>query len=147
MSRIYEVPTHLHVEDALIAGLTPRQLLRLAAGASLAYGVWDQAGLLPIAARATLATSIALSSVLIALFQPGGRPLDQWLFAAIVYALQPHCWTWRLDLPDAAPAHAPWDSGEWVELITPVQWIPPLDSPMRLGVPARSSPRNREARA
>jgi hypothetical protein len=42
MPRIYEVPTHLNVEDTLLLGLTPRQLVRLAAFTSLAYGLWDQ---------------------------------------------------------------------------------------------------------
>ena len=43
MPRVYELPTHLQVEDALIAGLTTRQLLRLVIGGTLAYGLWDQA--------------------------------------------------------------------------------------------------------
>ena len=47
MPRVYELPTHLQVEDQLIAGLTARQLLRLVIGGSLAYGVWDQAAWLP----------------------------------------------------------------------------------------------------
>ena len=36
MPRVYELPTHLQVEDALIAGLTARQLVRLLLGPSLA---------------------------------------------------------------------------------------------------------------
>ena len=36
MPRVYELPTHLQVEDMLIAGLTARQLVRLMVGASLA---------------------------------------------------------------------------------------------------------------
>ena len=32
MTRVYELPTHLQVEDQLIAGLTVRQLLRLMIG-------------------------------------------------------------------------------------------------------------------
>jgi hypothetical protein len=42
MPRIYELPTHLQVEDQLIAGMTARQLVRLMIGASLAYGAYDQ---------------------------------------------------------------------------------------------------------
>ena len=42
MPRVYELPTHLQVEDQLIAGLTARQLVRLLVGACLAYGAWDQ---------------------------------------------------------------------------------------------------------
>ena len=44
MPRVYELPTHLQVEDVPLVGLTARQLLRLMVGASLAYGFWDQAG-------------------------------------------------------------------------------------------------------
>jgi hypothetical protein len=32
MPRVYELPTHLQVEDQLIAGLTARQLVRLMMG-------------------------------------------------------------------------------------------------------------------
>jgi hypothetical protein len=84
MPRIYELPTHLQVEDVLIAGLTARQLLRLMVGASLAYGVWDQAVWLPQEMRLGLAAAIAVAGLLVALLQPGGRPLDQWLCRADV---------------------------------------------------------------
>jgi len=50
MPRVHELPTHLQVEDVLLAGLTARQLLRLMIGASLAYGLWDQALCLPVVA-------------------------------------------------------------------------------------------------
>ena len=43
----YEVPTHLHVSDMIVFGLGAHQLVRLAAGASLAYLIWDQVGALP----------------------------------------------------------------------------------------------------
>ena len=35
MTRVYELPTHLQVEDQLIAGLTARQSLQLGIGLSL----------------------------------------------------------------------------------------------------------------
>jgi hypothetical protein len=55
MPRIYEVPTHLNVEDTLLLGLTARQLVRLAAFASLAYGLWDQVTAIPPVPRAVAA--------------------------------------------------------------------------------------------
>jgi hypothetical protein len=42
MPRVYELPTHLDVQDTLLFGLTARQLVRLAVGASVAYAIWNQ---------------------------------------------------------------------------------------------------------
>ena len=72
MPRIYEVPTHLNVEDTLLLGLTPRQLVRLAAFTSLAYGLWDQVTVIPPVARVLAAGLLALIGALVALVQPGG---------------------------------------------------------------------------
>jgi len=66
MPRVYELPTHLGVEDQLIAGLTARQLLRLVIGASLAYGVWDQVPWLPEEVRLAVAIVLAIIGVLFA---------------------------------------------------------------------------------
>jgi hypothetical protein len=95
MPRVYELPTHLRVEDVLIAGLTARQLVRLMIGASLAYGVWDQAGWLAQDVRLAVAVVLAVIGVLFALLQPGGRPLDQWLLAGILFVLLPRRLVWR----------------------------------------------------
>jgi hypothetical protein len=120
MSRVYEIPTHLQVEDALIAGLTPRQLLRLVGGASVAYAVWDQLAFLPTGLRAGLAASAALLGVMFALVQPAGRPLDQWVFAAALFQVSPSRWRWRrtelLKPENVEPAE------EWSELVSPVGW-------------------------
>ena len=67
MPRVYELPTHLQVEDVLIAGLTARQLVRLMIGASLAYGVWDQAGWQAQDVRLAVAVVLAVIGVLFAL--------------------------------------------------------------------------------
>src|SRR4030081_3974452 len=95
MSRIYELPTHLQVEDVLIAGLTARQLVRLMVGASLAYGLWDQTATLPMFVRFSATGVLALAGLLLALIRPAGRPLDQWLIAALLYAVSPHKQLWR----------------------------------------------------
>src|SRR5215207_5739016 len=94
MPRVYELPTHLQVEDALLLGLTPRQLVRLAVGASLAYGAWEQAAALPPRLRITLTAVLALLGLLLALVRPGGRPLDQWLLAALLFTVQPRRRLW-----------------------------------------------------
>ena len=121
MPRVYELPTHLQVEDQLIAGLTARQLLRLAIGASLAYGLWDQAAWLPGEVRLAFAGVLALIGVLSALLQPGGRPLDQWLLAAVLFVALPRCLVWR---PGAAVLRQPpREPTDWAELELQPAWL------------------------
>jgi hypothetical protein len=122
MTRVYEIPTHLQVEDVLIAGLTPRQLLRLLAGASIAYGLWDQVILLPLGARAVAAGLVALGALVVALFQPGGRPIDQWIFAAVFYALLPHRWIWRTTEIDSGASEGSEASTDWADLAPVPGW-------------------------
>ena len=94
MPRVYELPTHLQVEDVLIAGLTARQLVRLMVGASLAYGLWDQTAALPMLVRLSATVVLAVAGLLLALIRPAGRPLDQWLLAALLFAVSPHKQLW-----------------------------------------------------
>jgi hypothetical protein len=89
MPRVYELPTHLQVEDQLIAGLTARQLVRLMLGASLAYGAYDQVPWFSNEVRLALAGVLAIGGLLFALLQPSGRPLDQWLLAAVLFVALP----------------------------------------------------------
>ncbi len=95
MPRVYELPTHLQVEDQLIAGLTARQLVRLLVGASLAYGAWDQATWLAQDIRLLFALLIAAVGALFALVEPSHRPLDQWLLAALLFMLLPRRLAWQ----------------------------------------------------
>lgn len=140
MPRVHELPTHLQVEDVLLAGLTARQLLRLMIGASLAYGLWDQAVGLPIPLRAGLAVALALAGVLLALVQPGGRPLDQWLLAALLFALLPRRLVWRPSQPDLRPSARP-QSG-WAELAPRPAWVDaePFGDPDDSRAPAAQTP-------
>jgi hypothetical protein len=103
----HEIPTHLEVEDKILGTLTVRQLLFLAVGLSLSYGLW---GLLhqlaaspdrhlPLVAQLALAALPALCTLVLALVQPGGRPLEEWLLAIMRYAGQPKVCVWR-PLPD-----------------------------------------------
>ena len=100
MPRVYELPTHLQVEDVLIAGLTARQLVRLMVGASLAYGLWDQTAALPMLVRLSATVVLAFAGLLLALIRPAGRPLDQWLLAALLFAAAPHRQLWRRSPPE-----------------------------------------------
>src|SRR4051794_19152180 len=103
MPRVYEVPTHLDVQDALIFGLTARQLVRLAVGASIAYAFWDQAAALPGLMRFALTAAAALAGLLFAVCQPGARPLDQWLLAAVLFYILPRRQLWGRDTQSLRP--------------------------------------------
>jgi hypothetical protein len=121
MSRVYEIPTHLHVEDALIAGLTPHQLLRLVAGASIAYALWDQLTFLPVAVRTALTGVAALLGVVFAILQPGDRPLDQWVFAAALFLVSPRSWRWQREVPSENLEVIEPDD-EWADLVSTLDW-------------------------
>ena len=120
MPRLYELPTHLQVEDVLIAGLTARQLLRLVIGASLAYGVWDQVVWLPPEVRLALAAVLAVIGVLFALLRPGGRPLDQWLLAGLLFVVLPRRLVWR---PGMMLPQSPGEQPGWAELELQPDWL------------------------
>ena len=121
MPRVYELPTHLQVEDVLIAGLTARQLLRLMIGASLAYGVWDQAGWLAQDVRLAVAVVLAVIGVLFALLQPGGRPLDQWLLAGVLFVVLPRRLVWRPGT--VLLRQPPPEQSGWAELELHPEWL------------------------
>ena len=87
MPRIHEMPTHLNVEDTLLGPLTPSQLVRLAAGLSLAYITWDQLSVLPDPLRVALAGLLVLVGVLVACCRPAGVGLDAWALAGLAFAL------------------------------------------------------------
>jgi PrgI family protein len=124
MALIYEVPTHLNVEDTLILGLTPRQLLRISVGASLAYFVWEQTSPLADGARVALTAAFVLFGVLFGLCQPAGRPLDQWLLAAVLFSALPRRRVWRLLDCSARNDHVG-SSPDWAELSPIPAWLRP----------------------
>jgi hypothetical protein len=126
MPRIYELPTHLQVEDQLIAGLSARQLVRLMVGASLAYGAWDQATWLAQDFRLLLALLIAALGALFALVQPSQRPLDQWLLAGLLFILLPRRLAWQPGVVVARPRSR--QQVAWAELDLEPAWID-LDGP------------------
>lgn len=121
MPRVYELPTHLQVEDQLIAGLTARQLVRLIVGATLAYGVWDQATWIAQDVRLVLALGLAAIGVLFALVEPDRRPLDQWLLAGLVFLLLPRRLRWQ---PGMVPLRKlPPEQAAWAELELEPAWL------------------------
>ena len=121
MPRVYELPTHLEVEDQLIAGLTARQLLRLVIAASLAYGVWDQLPWLPQEVRLVMAGVLCAIGLVFALVQPYGRTLDGWLLAAGLFVALPRRLVWR---PGAAVVRRPApEQAGWAELELQPEWV------------------------
>jgi hypothetical protein len=130
MSLIYEVPTHLNVEDNLIFGLTPRQLLRISIGGSLAYFVWDQTPSLIDGVRVSLTGAFVLFGVLLGLCQPAGRPLDQWLLAAILFSSLPRRRVWRL-LECSTRNDNISSSPDWAELSPIPAWLRPAATAVR----------------
>src|SRR6266545_6177257 len=120
MPIVYEVPTHLNVEDAILFGLGAHQLVRLAAAGSVAYGVWDQAVALPAELRAPIAAVVGAVGLACAFVQPGGRPLDQWAFAAVLFVLAPRRLAWRRREPSVGSLLI--ERADWVELSPRVDW-------------------------
>lgn len=106
-----EIPTHLHVEDKLIAGLTVRQVLFLSVGVSVGYSLWlHLAWLAHVPALAHVAALTALLRVALAalpvlamticvLVRPAGRPLEDWLPVVLRYAVLPKAAVWRSAYP------------------------------------------------
>ncbi len=126
MPRVYELPTHLQVEDQLIAGLTARQLVRLMVGACLAYGAWDQATWLAQDIRLLLALLIATVGAVFALVEPSQRPLDQWLLAALVFILLPRHLAWQPGVVMVRTRSR--QQAAWAELELEPAWLE-LDEP------------------
>ncbi len=128
MPIVYEVPTHLNVSDNIVFGLGAHQLVRLAAGVSLAYAVWDQASALPAELRATMAGLLAASGVACALVQPSGRPLDRWVLAALLFLAMPRFLAWRR-VASGTPA-AIGDGSGWAESVPELNWVDPATDDM-----------------
>jgi hypothetical protein len=91
--RAHEVPTHLHVEDHLMAGLTVRQALYVVIGGALAYWLWQNTTL-PLGARAAGAAVAALVSLALAIVRPDDQSLATWCARVIAYALTPRRAVW-----------------------------------------------------
>ena len=124
MPRIHEMPTHLNVEDTLLGPLTPRQLVRLVLGLSLAYAAWDQLTLLPDPVRLGLTGLLALAGVLVACCRPAGVGLDAWALAVLTFGLGPRRLAWARPEPrpaDWRQATAP----DWAELDLDLGWHDP----------------------
>jgi hypothetical protein len=119
-SQSHEVPTHLNVEDKVLFGLTVRQFLYLLVGSSASYTLWSQlAGLGDVLRMAGVTLCVGVTLAL-ALLRPAGRLLEEWLAAALVFAITPRRATWR----PAEPSLADWRvaGATWHELVPSPVW-------------------------
>ncbi len=116
----HEIPTHLNVEDKVLFGLTVRQVLYLMVGCSIGYGVWGQTAQLAEPTRLALPIVVALVAIAFALLRPAGRPLEEWLVAAVCFLATPRVSTWQT----RAVIADDWDpaGGDWRELSPTLDW-------------------------
>jgi PrgI family protein len=99
--RRQEIPTHLEVEDRILFGLTLRQGVILLLGTTVGYFLFAQSSQpiggiqIPLALRVVLGVIPILVTLALALIQPAGRPLEDWLFAIARYLTLPKRCIWR----------------------------------------------------
>jgi hypothetical protein len=120
MPIVYEVPTHLNVSDTIVFGLGAHQLVRIAAGGSLGYLVWDQAPALAPEVQAVVACLLIAAAAACALLQPGDRPLDHWVLAGLLYLASPRRYAWRRALATARVAMR--DRSDWANSSPELDW-------------------------
>ena len=120
MTGQHEVPTHLNVEDKVVFGLTVRQFLYLLVGSSTSYTLWQQMVVLPDPLRVLVVGLSVLHTLAFALVRPAGRPLEEWMVAALVYVATPRQATWQVREPD--PTDWRPTGGRWQELTPDLSW-------------------------
>jgi hypothetical protein len=94
--------------------------VRLAVCATLAYELWDVSSGLPPAPRVGLTAAFAFCGLLLAVFRPGGRPLDHWVLAIVVFYLLPRRRTWRRT---AQIGFEDQERSGWAELRADPEWL------------------------
>lgn len=116
----HEVPTHLNVEDRVLLGLTVRQFLYLLVGCSASYALWGQLSSFGAPIRVGCVALCVGLTLAFALLQPAGRPLEEWLAAALIFLAVPRRATWQL----AEPALEQWRpvGASWQELTPSPVW-------------------------
>ncbi len=119
----HEIPTHLAVEDKAFAGLTMRQLMTLAIGLGLAYGASNQLPF-PMPLQFAIAASVLAGVAVVALWRPGGRPMEDWAFVLLRYWAIPRAAVWRVRRLD--PAHR--TKGQSYEVVLPDPELVSLDT-------------------
>jgi PrgI family protein len=90
----HEIPTHLDVADKAFAGLTMRQLLTAAIGLALAYGAASDLPL-PLPPRLVIAAAVLVLTMVVALWRPAGRPVEDWAFVLLRFWSARRVAVWR----------------------------------------------------
>jgi hypothetical protein len=103
MALRHELPTHLAVEDRILAGLTMRQLMLLLGGLPGAYAGWLHSQALPLALRLTLTACGLALTLATALWRPGAHDLPTWALLLLRYLALPKRCVWR-PAPSVAPS-------------------------------------------
>ena len=125
----HEIPTHLHVEDRVLLGLTLRQVMHLIAGLAAGYGLWThvvQWPQVPMVIRLAAVSVCFVAAVALALLRPYGRGLGDWTLSLAAYCFATRRSVWRPGYSPAtewSPAPAP--HGDWQELAPQVAWGDP----------------------
>ena len=98
--RVHKVPTHMSMPDKIVFGLTAKQLLFALIGCSAGYNIWlhlhslQLYGLIGMIIRLVFALLPAGVSLVFALVNVAGRPLDVWAFVWLRYIQQPKIYVW-----------------------------------------------------
>jgi hypothetical protein len=85
-----------------------------------AYSLWNQAGGWPLGLRAGVTGLALLVGLAMALWKPGGRRIEQWLFVLARYRVTPRRAAWRPLRPD--PAEWLPSGRSWPELNPRLLW-------------------------
>ena len=97
----HKVPTHMHIPDKVVFGLTSRQLLILLIGCSAGYDLWLQLHALGVSTvvwliiRVSIALLPVVAALALALLSVAGRPLEVWLLVLLRYWRAPQTYVWR----------------------------------------------------
>lgn len=108
------------VEDKVLLGLTVRQCLYLLVGCSASYGLWGHLSAAPAIVHIGVPVISALLAAACALIRPAGRPIEEWLAAALVFWGSPRQACWQVDEPRAQDWR--WPSGLWQQLSPDAAW-------------------------
>ena len=94
MTPRHEIPTHLEARAGAFWGPGVRGLLQAVVGLALAYGALTDLPL-PLALRLGPAALVLLGTLLLALWRPRGRALEEWAFVLLRYHAAPRVSVWR----------------------------------------------------
>ncbi len=91
-----EFPTFLNEQPVIIFGRTGRELMVMAIGASLAYLLWldldkvlGRVSLGEMVIKGIICAAVIILSLIVALVNVAGRPLEEWATVGVLYFLMP----------------------------------------------------------